>query len=192
MSLHLLAATERARADRKRCQDPLCSVLGHRQEEAAGMERPQIRDKVADLSRTKTNRPRAVPLNDLAVGTLESTPIHIGTKHVFWHQRGKEVCRHRNVSSRFGHITRRLFKEKKISRRFPFHDLRHWFAVDYLRAGGNIYDLQKVMGHKSIKTTELYLDFLTPEEAHAAKFGVAQKGHTYDGSDTKTVAENAH
>jgi integrase/recombinase XerD len=56
-----------------------------------------------------------------------------------------------------------------------FHDLRHFFAVSYLRAGGNIYDLQKTLGHTSIKTTEIYLDFLTPEEQHIAMFGPAQK-----------------
>ena len=30
---------------------------------------------------------------------------------------------------------------------FRFHDLRHWFAVDYQRRGGNIYTLQKILGH---------------------------------------------
>jgi integrase/recombinase XerD len=54
-------------------------------------------------------------------------------------------------------------------RRFRFHDLRHRFAVDYLRDGGNIYDLQKILGHASIKTTEIYLDYLTPDEQEAAK-----------------------
>ncbi len=28
-----------------------------------------------------------------------------------------------------------------------FHDSRHWFPVDYLRGGGNIYTLQKILGH---------------------------------------------
>jgi integrase len=41
-------------------------------------------------------------------------------------------------------------------------DLRHLFAVNSLRKSGNIYDLQAVLGHSSIKTTEIYLDFLDP------------------------------
>lgn len=53
-------------------------------------------------------------------------------------------------------------------------DLRHRFAVDYPRAGGSIYDLQQILGHTSIKTTEVYLAYLTPEEAAAAKRGTAQ------------------
>jgi len=47
--------------------------------------------------------------------------------------------------------------------------LRHVFAVNYLRAGGSIYDLQQVLGHSSVKVTEMYLAFLTPEEAQNAK-----------------------
>jgi integrase/recombinase XerD len=51
------------------------------------------------------------------------------------------------------------------------HDLRHLFAVTYLRQGGNIYCLQKLLGHASIKTTELYLDYLTHDEVMLAQFG---------------------
>ena len=45
-------------------------------------------------------------------------------------------------------------------RRFRAHDLRHKFAVDYLRAGGDIYRLGRILGHASVKTTEIYLDFV--------------------------------
>ena len=55
--------------------------------------------------------------------------------------------------------------------RFKFHDLRHLFAVRYLRDGGGIYALQGILGHTSVKTTEIYLAFLTPDQQHAAKLG---------------------
>jgi len=41
--------------------------------------------------------------------------------------------------------------------RCSFHTLRHSFAVNYLRAGGNLYYLQRILGHSSIMTTEKYL-----------------------------------
>ena len=56
-------------------------------------------------------------------------------------------------------------------RRFRFHDLRHLHAVEYLKVGGSLYDLSKRLGHTSVKTTEIYLDFLTAEEAAKAKAG---------------------
>ncbi len=43
-----------------------------------------------------------------------------------------------------------------------------------LRRGGNIYDLQKELGHSSIQTTEIYLAHLTPDETRQAKYGSAQ------------------
>jgi integrase len=34
-----------------------------------------------------------------------------------------------------------------------------------------VYDLQARLGHTSVKTTEIYLQYLTPEEVQTAKFG---------------------
>lgn len=42
-----------------------------------------------------------------------------------------------------------------------FHDLRHTFASNFLMGGGNIYDLQKILGHSTIQVTERYAH-LTP------------------------------
>lgn len=36
------------------------------------------------------------------------------------------------------------------------HTLRHTFAVGYLRNGGNLFYLSKILGHSSVKTTERY------------------------------------
>ena len=65
------------------------------------------------------------------------------------------------------------YAQQKMDHKFTFrfHDLRHKFAVDYLRRGGNIYDLQRILGHSSIKTTELYLDHLDPMECRIAEDG---------------------
>lgn len=49
------------------------------------------------------------------------------------------------------------------------HHLRHEYAIRFLEAGGSIYDLQRELGHTSVKTTEGYLAFLSEEQAAAAK-----------------------
>lgn len=140
---------------------------GMRQEEIASLEHGDIdlRRRAVQLTKTKTNRPRSVPLDDRALGTLVGTPQRLGSAVVFWHSTGE---RYLNVASRFAAIARRA------GCRFRFHDLRHWFAVDYLRRGGSIYQLQQILGHSSIKTTEIYLDYLTPDERDQAKAGSAQ------------------
>jgi integrase/recombinase XerD len=149
---------------------------GLREEECASLERRQIdaRRKAIILTRTKTDRPRSVKMDDRAAGTVAGTPARLECPYVFWHEPG---VRYANVASRFAELTKRAERDAKKAdkpfRRFRFHDLRHWFAVDYLRRGGSIYDLQQELGHASIKTTEIYLAFLTVDEQRSAK-GPAQ------------------
>ena len=52
---------------------------------------------------------------------------------------------------------------------FRFHDLRHLYAVETLRSGVSIYRVSQHLGHASVKTTEIYLAHLTPEEADRAR-----------------------
>lgn len=168
---------------------------GMREEEAASLEWREI-DRgraAAQLSRTKTRRPRSVPLDERALGTLAGTAPRLGCPFVFWHEvrfpaaigaaaaaeDGPDASRYLNVASRFAAITKRSralakAEDRALPRRFRFHDLRHWFAVDYLRRGGSIYRLKQILGHSSIRTTELYLDFLTPDEQEQAKTAPAQ------------------
>lgn len=151
---------------------------GMRQEEVASLTWAQIdlARGAAMLTATKTGRPRAVPLDDRALGTIAGTPQRLGCPWVFWHGAGE---RFRNVASRFAHLTARAAALARPAgspapARFRFHDLRHLFAVDYLRRGGSIYRVQQILGHSSIRTTELYLAYLTPEEQERAKAAEGQ------------------
>jgi integrase/recombinase XerD len=124
----------------------------------------------------KGNKQRTLDMLD-AYPVFAAAPAYATGKYVFWHGAGLP---YRNVASRFAAITESAQKsahaEGREFRRFRFHDLRHRFAVDFLKDGrGTIYDLQQHLGHRSVKTTEIYLQFLTPEEAQNAKHGSAQK-----------------
>lgn len=44
------------------------------------------------------------------------------------------------------------------------HTLRHTFAVNYLRRGGNLEYLRRILGHSSILVTQRYLQSLQPED----------------------------
>ena len=52
--------------------------------------------------------------------------------------------------------------------RFSPHTLRHTFAVNYLRRGGNLFYLSKILGHSSVTTTQKYLQSLGIEDLQAA------------------------
>ena len=96
----------------------------------------------------------------------------MGDAPLFWHSNGQHYA---TVASRFGFLSRQLAKRHPDFRRFRFHDLRHLHAVEWLRSGRSIYDLQQRLGHTSIQTTEGYLKFLTPEEQRVAKFGAVSR-----------------
>src|SRR5262249_44355204 len=103
---------------------------------------------------------------------VAALPAFVGKPHLFWHDRGEPYS---SFAPTFLKLMRRVEAWAKANgvefRRFCFHHLRHRHAVDWLKSGRDIYSLQGRLGHTSIKTTEMYLEYLTPEEVQVAKFG---------------------
>jgi integrase len=72
-------------------------------------------------------------------------------------------------------IQRNMLRDLKVlgkkfdmtSVRVSFHTFRHTFAVNYLRAGGNLFYLSKILGHSSVTTTERYLQSLGVDDLQA-------------------------
>ncbi len=91
-------------------------------------------------------------------------------KFLFWHHDGDK---YRGFSSQWWKLSNRVeriaAKRGLDFRRFRFHDLRHFHSVQWLKAGRSIYHLRDRLGHSSIKTTEGYCRFLTPEELLAVQ-----------------------
>jgi integrase/recombinase XerD len=115
----------------------------------------------------KRNKLRVIDLEPFGGDAIfGSLPEGIANAPLFWHGKGE---RYANVSSRFALFTNELASKDPDFVRSRFHDLRHLHAVEWLRSGRSIYTLQHRLGHDSIKTTEVYLKYLTPEEQQRAK-----------------------
>jgi integrase/recombinase XerD len=56
-----------------------------------------------------------------------------------------------------------LLQDKLGLPTFGWHRLRHTFATNYLRQGGDIVRLSMVLGHTQITTTQRYLHLLTED-----------------------------
>lgn len=54
----------------------------------------------------------------------------------------------------------RLMRQLGISKPVRVHGLRHTFSTEIIRAGGTAFHLQKLLGHRSIVTTQRYVDHL--------------------------------
>jgi integrase/recombinase XerD len=115
-------------------------------------------------------------------------PATLETRALFWYRPPKGKRRlgdpaagpYSQISSNFGRIVEataaKAQKQEQDFRPFRFHDLRHVHAVNWLKSGRSIYVLQQRLGHTSVKTTEMYLAYLTPDEKQKVMFGTKTSG----------------
>lgn len=169
-------------------------LTGMREEEIASLRHDQIDTArmAIGLTHTKGRRPRQVQIGDEVLAILAKQPRFLKSPFVFWRASGE---RFKNVGSQFyatvGRVAQKAARQGADFKRFRFHDLRHLFAVEYLREGrGSIYDLQQHLGHSSVKVTEQYLAHLTPEEQRVAKQGVAQSAAQDERFETEKAGKN--
>lgn len=150
-------------------------ATGMRLDEAATLRWTDIDlvRRVANLTDTKSGKNRAVALSEAALAVLAGQDK--GNPHVFPSRLGGP---YKQASTNWQEAKGRAQKAAHAGkwRYMPFrlHDLRHIYAIDYLANGGNLYALQRQLGHSTIRQTEQYLEHLTPEEAERAKATPAQ------------------
>ena len=112
---------------------------------------------------TKTHLIRYIPMNPEAKATFKSLMRNQKSPHYVF---AKENGEHFNPD----HFSKRNLDaalERAGVRRITFHVLRHTYASQYMQNGGNIYDLQKILGHTSVTMTMKYAH-LSPQHLRKA------------------------
>lgn len=109
----------------------------------------------------KGNKQRFVPVNDVTVKCLnmyirhsrpETPPIKTAEDIVFLNRRGAPLTRAMVFT-----IIKDLAEKINLTKKISPHTFRHSFATHLLQNGANLSVIQKMLGHESITTTEIYV-----------------------------------
>jgi integrase len=148
---------------------------GMRIGEIAGLcwDRVNFETNVIEVSRTrtryglkettKTNIIRHIPMN---------TEVRLVIENLFKHQRSPRyvLVDPRARAYNPDHFSKRHFSKALARagiRATKFHTLRHTYASQFMMNGGNIYDLQKILGHTEVSMTMRYAH-LSPQHMRKA------------------------
>ena len=117
---------------------------------------------------TKTDEIRYVPILDPLLPLLKEWKLRCPSSVIVFPSQTGTI---QQPSARVLQETLQRVREKaEIPYRFSFHSLRHTFASHFMMAGGDIYRLQRILGHKSIVMTERY-SHLSPT-AFSSDYGI--------------------
>src|SRR5262249_16441879 len=147
-------------------------ATGARQDELLKARRDRVdHDRRQHTIIGKGNKQRVIDLEPLGgYALISALPAYAGKPLFFWHSDGES---YKNFPGNFHRRIRQREAWAKANgvefRPFRFHDLRHWHAVQWLKEGRSIYDLQRRLGHSGIHTTEIYCEYLTADEERIAK-----------------------
>jgi integrase/recombinase XerD len=159
-------------------------ATGARQDELLKARRDSVDHERRQLTIIgKGNKQRVIDLDPFGgYALISALPAYAGKPLLFWHSNGES---YKSFATNFGRTVRQVAAWAKRNdvefRPFRFHDLRHWHAVQWLKEGRAIYDLQRRLGHTSINTTEAYCEYLTADEERVAK----QAGTKYGTATSK-------
>jgi len=110
--------------------------------------------KVDDI--TKSGKSRAVGLNSASKNALRELRLKNRSQYVFSDRKNKHF--------RYEYLRDRFKRDQLAAkaRVITLHEIRHTFASHFMMNGGNVYELQKILGHAETGTTERYAH-LAPE-----------------------------
>jgi site-specific recombinase XerD len=111
---------------------------------------------------TKTRKNRTVPMSEELCRLLKERKenIRFECETVFHNRYGKKL-RDLTISHNF----KKYVRKARLNDKLHFHSLRHSFASALVMSGVSLYAVQKLLGHTTSKTTEIY-SHLLPQQLH--------------------------
>ena len=108
----------------------------------------------------KGNKERFAPLPNFTLKLLQSYYFRnkniINNDFLFPGLYNKTKNSHIN-SFTIKHAFQKIKENNNLDNSITFHTLRHSYATEFIKAGGDIWELKNILGHSSINTTSIYL-----------------------------------
>jgi integrase/recombinase XerD len=108
--------------------------------------------QVLAVKHGKNDKDRNIPIADKLVPILQAWLGDRRQGFVFPGPGGRRLA-----TRTFERRLAALGRQAGIVKRVHPHILRHTFATSFLRAGGDLKELQQLLGHSSLQTTAIYL-----------------------------------
>ena len=103
----------------------------------------------------KTKEPIYLPLSNEALKWMPERGDKTADDHVF------------DLPSAINQLIKPWAKAAGISKRFTFHTARHTFATMMLTLGADLYTVSKLLGHTSVKMTQVYAKIINQKKDDA-------------------------
>lgn len=121
------------------------------------MERRQAIIQSTATFKTKKGKRRTIPINETACLILHSRFAKSTCPYVFFLNDGKVK------ESYVSHKIKDYIREAGLSEELHWHSLRHTTATWLVQDGVSLYQVQKLLGHSSPQTTEIYSHLATSD-----------------------------
>lgn len=147
----LFEALEQSRSKMLKYIVPMLLLTGARRNEVlnAKWEDFDFEKRIWRIEKNKSGKPRYVPLGDAVIKLLRCVPRLEGNPWVFPNP---------DTGKPYVHI----FYAWDVTRKraglpeLRIHDLRHSFASFLVNGGRSLYEVQKILGHTQVRTTQRY------------------------------------
>jgi integrase len=130
---------------------PMLILTGARKNEVlkAKWEDFNLAQRVWRIPLAKSGKARHVPMSDGVLSLLDTVPMHDGCPYVFANP--KTLAPYVSFYISWNTVRKSVgLSDVRV------HDLRHSFASFLVNSGRSLYEVQRILGHTQIKTTQRY------------------------------------
>ena len=126
----------------------IACYTGMRISDLQNITRNELMSSIFNFSQQKSNNFQSMRINSEAKLILDQYP---------------DVFEKKLVDQKINQYLKAVAKICKIQKNISMHVGRHTFATTYIRNGGNVMKLQKLLGHSQIKHTLVYVHLVESE-----------------------------